>query len=76
MEEYRRSVFLSPVRTRLVVEAVATQRWHRYIGEQGDMIGLDHFGASAPEPVLIREFGFTVRKVSKRAFALLEKINV
>jgi transketolase len=74
-EEYRRSVFPPSVRTRLAVEAGATQGWHRYIGEWGDVIGLDHFGASAPGPVLMREFGFTTENVCKRALALLEKNN-
>jgi len=74
-EEYRHSVFPPSVRTRLAVEAGATQGWHRYIGERGDVIGLDHFGASAPAPVLMREFGFTVENICKRALALLEKNN-
>jgi len=74
-EEYRRSVFPPSVRARLAVEAGATQGWHRYIGEGGDVIGLDHFGASAPGPVLMREFGFTAENVCKRALALLEKNN-
>jgi transketolase len=74
-EEYRRSVFPLSVRSRLAVEAGATQGWHRYIGEGGDVIGIDHFGASAPGPVLMREFGFTVENVCKRARALLERNN-
>jgi transketolase len=72
-EEYRRSVFPPQIRARLAVEAGATQGWHRYVGDLGDVIGLDHFGASAPAPVLMREFGFTVENVCKRALALLEK---
>ena len=48
-EEYRRSVFPPSVRARLAVEAGATQGWHRYVGDRGDVIGLDHFGASAPD---------------------------
>lgn len=63
------------VRARLAVEAGATQGWHRYIGEWGDVIGLDDFAASAPGPVLAREYGFTVENVCKRAMALLEKNN-
>jgi transketolase len=39
------------------------------------VIGLDHFGASAPGPVLMREYGFTVENVCTRALALLEKNN-
>ena len=57
------------------MEAGATQGRHRYIGEWGDVIGLDDFGASAPGPVLMREYGFTVENVCKRALALLEKNN-
>jgi len=75
-EEYRRSVFPPLLRVRLAVEAGATQGWHRYVGDLGDVIGLDHFGASAPGPVLLREYGFTVENVCKRALALLEKKNV
>jgi transketolase len=55
------------------VEAGATQGWHRYVGDLGDVIGLDHFGASAPATVLLREYGFTVENVCKRALALLER---
>src|SRR6185503_13814057 len=47
-EEYRRSVFPPLIRARLAVEAGATQGWHRYVGDLGDVLGLDHFGASAP----------------------------
>jgi len=75
-EEYRRSVFPPLVRARLAVEAGATQGWHRYVGDLGDVIGLHHFGASAPGPVLMCEYGFTVENVCKRALALLEKKNV
>ncbi len=74
-EEYRRSVFPPSIRARLAVEAGATQGWHRYVGDLGDVMGLDHFGASAPAPVLMREYGFTVENVCKRARALLEKNN-
>ena len=74
-EEYRHSVFPPSVRARLAVEAGSTQGWRRYVGQWGDVIGLEHFGASAPGPVLMREFGFTVENVCKRARALLERNN-
>jgi transketolase len=63
--------------SRISDQGVAGLTWgsHRYIGEWGDVIGLGHFGASAPEPALMREFGFTAENVCKRALALLEKIN-
>jgi transketolase len=45
----------------------------RYIGDRGDVIAVDRFGASAPGPVVMREFGFSVENVCKRALALLER---
>ena len=72
-EDYRQTVFPPSVRPRLAVEAGATQGWHRYIGDQGDVIGLDHFGSSAPAPTLMREFGFTAENVCQRARILLER---
>ena len=70
VEEYRRSVFPPSIRARLAVEAGATQGWHRYVGDLGDVIGLDHFGASAPAPVLMREYGFTVEDVLQASVGL------
>jgi transketolase len=74
-EEYRHSVFPPSVRARLAVEAGSTQGWRRYVGQWGDVIGLEHFGASAPGPVLMREFGFTAENVCKRGLALLKGNN-
>jgi transketolase len=48
--EYRDSVLPPRVRRRLAVEAGVTQGWHKYIGEGGDVIGVDRFGVSAPGP--------------------------
>jgi transketolase len=70
--EYRDSVLPASVRARLAVEAGVTQGWHRYVGDRGDMIGMDRFGASAPGPVLMRKYGFTVENICQRALALLE----
>ncbi|MBZ5675998.1 MAG: transketolase [Acidobacteriia bacterium] len=69
--EYRDSVLPPSVRARLAVEAGVTQGWHRYVGDQGDVIGVDRFGASAPGSVVMREYGFTVEHVCQRALALL-----
>jgi transketolase len=73
--DYRDSVLPPSVRVRLEVEAGVTQGWHRYVGDHGDVIGVDRFGASAPGPVVMREYGFTVEHVCKRALALLKKKN-
>jgi transketolase len=69
-KEYRDSVLPPSVRARLAVEAGVSQGWHRYVGDHGDVIGLDHFGASAPGSVLMHEFGFTVENILQRALAL------
>ena len=71
--DYRESVFPPSVRARLAVEAGVTQGWHRYVGDRGDVIGVDRFGASAPGPVVMREYGFTVEHVCRRAMALVKR---
>jgi transketolase len=71
-QEYRDSVLLPSVHARLAVEAGVPQGWHRYVGDQGDVIGIDRFGASAPGGVVMREYGFSVENVTRRALALLE----
>jgi transketolase len=72
-KEYRDSVLSQSVRTRLAVEAGVPQGWHRYVGDHGDVVGLDHFGASAPGSVLMREYGFTVENILHRALALFSQ---
>ena len=67
----RDAVLPPAVRARLAVEAGATQGWHRYVGDAGDVIGVDRFGASAPGETVLREYGFTVDNVYARAKALL-----
>ena len=60
---YRESVLPSSVRARVSVEAGVTMSWHRYVGDAGRCVGLDHFGASADFQTLYREFGITVDSV-------------
>ena len=69
--DYRESVLPPPVAARLAVEAGVTQGWHRYVGDRGDVLGVERFGASAPGQVVLREYGFTVDSVCARALALL-----
>ena len=70
-QSYRDEVLPPGVTARLAVELGVSQGWDRYTGAHGDMLGIDHFGASAPADVLLREFGFTVANVVARARALL-----
>ena len=72
-QEYRDSVLPPSVHARLAVEAALTQGWRRYISNSGNVIGMDRFGASAPGPVVMRKFGFSVDNMCKRALALLER---
>jgi transketolase len=74
-QEYRDSVLPPSVSARLAVEAGVSLGWHRYIGDRGDIISVDRFGASAPGPVVMREYGFTVENALRRALALLERTN-
>jgi transketolase len=57
---------------RLSVEAGATQGWWKYVGLDGDVIGLDRFGASAPGPVAMKELGFSAENIAARAKKLLK----
>jgi transketolase len=70
-QSYRDQVLLPAVHARLAVEAGASQGWHRYVGDRGDVLSVDRYGASAPGDVVMREYGFTPDNVCKRAMALL-----
>ena len=68
---YRLNVLPPTTSRRLAIEAGVTLGWERYIGEHGAVIGIDHFGASAPAQVLQEKFGFTATQVVERALRLL-----
>jgi transketolase len=72
-EEYRQKVLPPDVTQRVSIEAGVTLGWHRYVGREGEIIGIDHFGASAPGNILLKEFGFTVENVLHRVKSLLTK---
>jgi transketolase len=59
------------VKKRLAVEAGVAQGWHYWVGDQGDVISLGHFGASAPYKTIYQQFGLTVENVIERARAML-----
>jgi transketolase len=70
-KEYRDAVLPPSVRARLAVEAGVSQGWSKYAGDAGEMIGLDHFGVSAPGKVIFEKFGFSVENVVARACKLI-----
>jgi transketolase len=70
--EYKASVLPAGVK-KVAVEAGSPLGWWKYVGQDGDVIGLDRFGASAPGPKVMAELGFTGDNVAARAKALLKK---
>lgn len=69
-EKYRESVLPASVSRRVSIEAGITKGWSRYVGDKGISIGIDHFGASAPGDVVMKEFGIT----SDAVVAAVEKM--
>jgi transketolase len=71
-EDYQKSVLLPGVKSRLAVEAGVRQGWRDYVGDHGDVISLEHFGASAPYQAIFENFGYTVENVLAHARKILE----
>lgn len=69
--EYRESVLPANVTKRVAIEAGSTMGWDKWVGDRGVVIGIDHFGASAPGKVVMEKFGFTVDHVLEEAKKLL-----
>ena len=72
-EEYKESVLPKNVRARVAIEAASSFGWGKYVGLDGEIVSIDHFGASAPASVLFKEFGITVDNVVAKAKKVLGK---
>jgi len=72
-KKYRDTVLPPSVPLRLAVEAGVAQGWERYVGDQGEIISVETFGASAKGDIVMQKYGFTVENVCKRAKVLLNK---
>ncbi len=70
--DYRQDVLPASVTARLAVEPGATISWWKWVGSDGDVLGLDRFGASAPGATVLEKLGFNVEGIATRARALLE----
>lgn len=70
-KEYKESVLPKSVKKRLAIEMGSSFGWHRYAGDEGDVLAIDQFGASAPGEKVIEEYGFTVENVIARVKALM-----
>ncbi|MEM7284439.1 MAG: transketolase, partial [Pseudomonadota bacterium] len=71
-DEYRESVLPAGVRARVAIEAGVTMGWEQWVGTQGQVIGLDRFGASAPYKTIQEQFGFTADNIVLRALETID----
>ncbi|MGH3852594.1 MAG: transketolase [Pseudonocardiaceae bacterium] len=74
-QSYRDQVLPPVVRARVAVEAGIAMPWHRFVGDHGEVVSLEHFGASADWQTLYREFGFTSEAVADAARRSLSRIT-
>lgn len=72
-QDYRDSVLPPHVRRRIAVESGSPMGWHKYVGDEGDVIALSRFGASGPGEEVLDKLGFSVEHIVQRALALLDK---
>jgi transketolase len=70
-EEYREAVLPRRVRARVSVEAASPMSWHRWVGSEGKVIGITHFGESAPAKRIFEELGFTAENIVNKARCVL-----
>ncbi|HVP75958.1 MAG TPA: transketolase, partial [Gaiellaceae bacterium] len=73
---YRDQVLPPDVKARLSVEAGVALGWKRWVGDEGDSVSIEHFGASAPGPTVLAELGVSVDNVVTRALALRDRVRV
>jgi transketolase len=73
--DYRDEVLPPDVRARLSIEPGVALGWKRWVGDRGDSISIERFGASAPGPTVLEHLGFDVDNVVARATALLERVS-
>ena len=72
-DAYKQSVLPKDVKKRVGIEMGASLGWHKYVGDEGDIIAIDTFGASAPGETVIENYGFTVENVISKVNAILKK---
>ncbi len=70
-KEYKESVIPKSVKKRLAIEMGSSLGWHRYAGDEGDVLAIDQYGASAPAKKVLEEYGFTVENVVAKVKAML-----
>jgi transketolase len=73
--EWREHVLPSGVKNRLAIEAASSFGWGRWTGDESAVVGINHYGASAPGDRLLTEFGFTAERIAWRALSLFSHRN-
>lgn len=71
--DYREEVLPQAIKKRLAIEAGHPLGWQQFTGDEGEIIAIDHFGASAPGEMLMEKFGFTVENIINKVTQLLQK---
>ncbi|HSP36683.1 MAG TPA: transketolase [Frankiaceae bacterium] len=74
-DSYRQTVLPPSIKARVSVEAGVAQGWREWVGDHGEIVSLDHFGASAPYTVLYEQYGFTAERVAAAAQSTLSKVG-
>jgi transketolase len=74
-QSYQDEILPPSVRARVSVEAASPMGWHRWVGSDGAVIGMEGYGASAPAGTLYKHFGFTAEAVADRARAVLQRVK-
>lgn len=74
-DEYKESVLPKSVKARISIEAQISQGWEKYVGDYGETISIEKFGASAPFEVLFKEYGFTSEAVVKKVKSIIAKLH-
>lgn len=74
-DEYKNTILPEEVKARLAVEMGVSQGWKKYVGDHGECLGIEIFGASAPDSVLFKEYGFTKENVVEISRKILNKLS-
>jgi transketolase len=73
--DYRNRVLPPAIKARVAVEAGVTTGWQKWVGAEGEIVGVDRFGASAPYKVIYQQFGLTPEHIVERALAVIKRVS-
>jgi transketolase len=72
-DEYKQQIIPKHIKSRLGIEMATPLGWERYTGDEGEVLGINTFGASAPGEIVLKEYGFSVENVVGKVKAMLNK---